>query len=218
MAFLLLSLLCVRAVLALTPLALKASSANLLMALPLLVANLRQELPVALDPQQHHPEAVDEIVPLVSLGFALPTLGQVAALWFIPFAGWYVDQPLQPSETARMSLTAIPAAVLSLKAVMRQELQTRGLSMDLLQLVYINGEWLYRFEKVLAPEGLVVLAVLLYTRVVGALRLNPLRPRCGGPCPFGAFPSGHLPQRPEAPGSAFRSRSPATGCAPPAHP
>ncbi|MCP9817425.1 cation:dicarboxylase symporter family transporter [Synechococcus sp. GreenBA-s] len=188
LAFLLLTLLCAGAVLALTPLtptalwrgvrgplALTASSANLLIALPLLVTNLRQELLPALDPQQCRPEAADELAPLVSLGFALPSLGQVAALWFIPFAGWYVDQPLQPAQTAQMLLTAIPAAVAGLKAVMRQELQARGLPLDLLQLVYLNGEWLYRFEKVLALEGLVVLAVLVYARAVGALRLRPLR-------------------------------------------
>lgn len=187
-AFLVLSLLCAGAVLALTPLsaavlwrvvrgplALTASSANLLIALPMLVANLRQELSAVLDPSRSHPEALDEIAPLVSLGFALPTLGQVAALWFIPFAGWYVDQPLKPADSAQMLFTAIPAAVSGLKAVMRQELQAHGLPLDLLQLVYINGEWLYRFEKVLALEGLVVLAVLVVARATGALRLRPLR-------------------------------------------
>ena len=188
LAFLVLTLLCVTAVLALTPLvpaalwravrgplALTASSANLLIALPLLVQNLRQELPPALDPQQRQPDALDEIAPLVSLGFALPSLGQVAALWFIPFAGWYVDQPLKPAAVAEMLVTAIPAAVSGLKAVIRQELQAHGLPVDLLQLVYINGEWLYRFEKVLALEGLVVLAALVYARAVGALTLQPLR-------------------------------------------
>lgn len=188
LAFLVLTFLCVTAVLALTPLvpaalwravrgplALTASSANLLIALPLLVQNLRQELPPALDPQQRQPDALDEIAPLVSLGFALPSLGQVAALWFIPFAGWYVDQPLKPAAVAEMLVTAIPAAVSGLKAVIRQELQAHGLPVDLLQLVYINGEWLYRFEKVLALEGLVVLAALVYARAVGALTLQPLR-------------------------------------------
>ena len=186
-AFAVLSLLCAGAVLALTPLsvavlwrvvrgplALTASSANLLIALPMLVTNLRQDLPGALDPTGSKPEAVDEIAPLVSLGFALPTLGQVASLWFIPFAGWYVDQPLKPADSAQMLLTAIPAAVSGMKAVMRQELQAHGLPMDLLQLVYINGEWLYRFEKVLALEGLVVLAVLVVARATRVLRLRPL--------------------------------------------
>ncbi len=187
-AFLLLTVLSAAAVLSLTPLAplalwravrgplvLTASSANLLIALPMLVQNLRQELPAGLDPESRQPDAVDEIAPLVSLGFALPTLGQVAALWFIPFAGWYVDQPLKTAATAEMLFTAIPAAVSGLKAVIRQELQTHGLPLDLLQLVYINGEWLYRFEKVLALEGLVVLAALVYARAVGALQLKPLR-------------------------------------------
>lgn len=186
-AFLVLSLVCAAAVLLLTPLppaqlwwvvkgplALTASSANLLIALPMLVENLRHGLPASLDPSGRQLQAVDEIAPLVSLGFALPTLGQVAALWFIPFAGWYVDQPLQTSATLRMLVSAIPAAVSGLKAVIRQELQAHGLPLDLLQLVYINGEWLYRFEKVLALEGLVVLATLVYASTVAALRPRPL--------------------------------------------
>jgi proton glutamate symport protein len=188
LGFVVLSLLCVGGVLALVPLApavlwrlvrgplaLTASSANLLIALPMLVENLRRECPAELDPRGRWPEATDELAPLVSLGFALPTLGQVAALWFIPFAGWYVDQPLSTAITARMLLTAIPASVSGLKAVIRQELQSRGLPLDLLQLIYVNGEWLYRFEKVLALEGLVVLAVLVYARAVGQLRPRPLR-------------------------------------------
>lgn len=183
-----LSLLCLGGLLALVPLPLSAlwrclraplvltvSSANLLIALPLLVQNLRRELPAALDPQLRQPQALEELAPLVSLGYALPTLGQVAALWFIPFAGWYVDQPMAPAQTARLLLTGIPASVAGLKAVIREELQARGLPLDLLQLVYLNGEWLYRFEKVLALEGLVVLAVLVYARAVGQCRLRPLR-------------------------------------------
>jgi ABC-type amino acid transport substrate-binding protein len=115
----------------------------------------------------------------VSLGYALPTLGQVASLLFIPFAGWYVDRSLEPSATARMLLSAIPASVSGIKAVMRQELLQLGLPIDLLQLVYINGEWLYRFEKVLSLEGLVVLAVLVYARAVGAWRFRPGRALAG---------------------------------------
>jgi Na+/H+-dicarboxylate symporter/ABC-type amino acid transport substrate-binding protein len=187
LGFLCLTLLCTATILALTPLSpsglwravrgplvLTASSANLLIALPMLVQNLRQELPSALVPKGGQSKAVDEIAPLVSLGYALPGLGQVAALWFIPFAGWYVDQPLKPAATGEMLLTAIPAAVSGLKAVIRQELQAHGLPLDLLQLVYINAEWLYRFEKVLTLEGLVVLAALVYARAMGAIRLKPL--------------------------------------------
>jgi hypothetical protein len=56
-----------------------------------------------------------------------------------------------------MLLWAIPASVSGIKAVVRQELLQLGLPIDLLQLLYINGEWLYGFEKVLSLEGLVLL-------------------------------------------------------------
>jgi hypothetical protein len=48
-----------------------------------------------LDPERSA-QSGDELAPLVSLGYALPTLGQVATLVFIPFAAWYVDQALEP--------------------------------------------------------------------------------------------------------------------------
>lgn len=151
------------------PLALTASSGQLLIALPMLVANLRQELPSVLDPDSLRTEAFDKIAPLVSLGFSLPTLGDVATLWFIPFAGWYVDRPLQASSIAQMLLTAIPASVSGLKSVVRQGLQSQGLPLDLLQLVVINGDWLYRFKDVLALEGLAVLALLVLAWETGSL-------------------------------------------------
>jgi proton glutamate symport protein len=151
------------------PLALTASSANLLIALPMLVTNLQEILPKATRANGGLATAMaEELAPLVSLGYSLPTLGQVASLIFVPFAAWYVDQPLEPASTFTMLLRAIPASVSGIKAVVRQELLQLGLPIDLLQLVYINGEWLYRFEKVLSLEGLVVLAVLVYALGVGA--------------------------------------------------
>jgi proton glutamate symport protein len=150
------------------PLALTASSANLLIALPMLVTNLQEILPKATRAEAGLAAAMgEELAPLVSLGYSLPTLGQVASLIFIPFAAWYVDQPLEPASTLSMLLRAIPASVSGIKAVVRQELLQLGLPIDLLQLIYINGEWLYRFEKVLSLEGLVVLAVLVYASGVG---------------------------------------------------
>lgn len=169
------------------PLAFTASSANLLVALPMLVSNLQQELPraqarVCGSGGAPNPPAIDlarELAPLVSLGFSLPTLGQVACLIFVPFAGWYVNQPLGPGRTAQMLATGIPTTVAGLKVVIRQELLRQGLPLNLLELVYLNAEWLYRFEKVLSLLGLVVLAVLVYYLSCGALRLRPLQLAAG---------------------------------------
>ncbi len=157
------------------PLALTASSSNLLIALPLLVESLRQEL--ALLPSQAGRSEVlaAELAPLVSLGYSLPTLGQVATLIFLPFAAWYVDRPMGTGAIGRMLLTGIPASVSGIKSVVRQELQRQELPLPLLKLVYLNGDWLYRFEKVLSLEGLVLLALLVSFGSVQALRLRPLR-------------------------------------------
>jgi proton glutamate symport protein len=164
------------------PLAFTASSGNLLVALPLLVSALQEELPrarAALDGAGASPTAADrervlELAPLVSLGYSLPGLGQVLSLLIVPFAGWYVNQPLGMGRTAAMLLTGIPTTVAGLKAVIRQELQRQGLPLTLLDLVVLNGEWLYRFEKVLNLLGLVVLAVLVYFLSGRALRWRPL--------------------------------------------
>ena len=162
------------------PLAFSASSGNLLVALPMLVANLQEELPKAQagecrEPTPEELSLARELAPMVSLGYALPTLGQVAFLIFIPFAGWYVNQPLGMGRTAEMLITGIPTAVAGVKAVIRQELLRQGLPINLLELVYLNADWIYRFEKVLSLLGLVVLAVLVYYLSSGGLQLRPQR-------------------------------------------
>lgn len=163
------------------PLVLTASSTNLLIALPMMLSNLQEQLPRAIERNTRQPlapealaEVEEQLAPLVSLAYSLPTLGQVASLLFIPFAAWYVDQALDPSQTLEMLMRAIPATASGIKVVMRQELLALGLPIDLLQIVYINAEWLYRFEKVLSLEGLVVLAVLVYAQAVGVLKPKPL--------------------------------------------
>jgi len=184
------------------PLALTASSANLLIALPLLIEGLNDELarlpptpgaaaprswaqpsaspdgPLAAAPPAAPPAPppvapsgappIDDLSPLISLGYALPTVGQVTLLLFIPFAAWSVDRAMSSLAIARMLLTAVPSSVAGVKAVVRQELLNQGLPLDLLQLVFVGGEWLYRLEKVLSLEGLVVLALLVHARGQGA--------------------------------------------------
>ena len=156
------------------PLAITASSANLLIALPMLNENLKQVLRTRLgdgDPERLQ-VAGEEVSALVPIGFALPTLGKVMTLIFIPFVAWYVDRPMDTGAILRMLATGIPTVVGGLKAAVRLELQRLGLPENLLQLVYLNGEWLYRMEKVLALEGLVFLALLVVCQSTGLLRLR----------------------------------------------
>ena len=157
------------------PLALTASSANLLIALPLLNESLQEEflrlLPEA-DPARQQ-RALEEISALMPVGFALPNLGQVVGLLFLPFAAWFVDRPLPLPATLGMLATGIPAVTGGLKSAVRQELQQLGLPANLIGLVQINGEWLYRQEKVLSLLGLALLVILVVSASLGALRFRP---------------------------------------------
>jgi Na+/H+-dicarboxylate symporter/ABC-type amino acid transport substrate-binding protein len=156
------------------PLALTASSGNLMIALPMLNDSLQRALAPLLPPEAEGRRAMvfEEIAALLPVGFALPTLGQVVSLMFIPFCGWLVDRPLRLEEVARMLLTGIPTVAGGLKAAVRQELLAASLPIDLLSLIDLNGSWLYREEKVLSLLGLVVLVLLVVCRSLGLLRLR----------------------------------------------
>ena len=151
------------------PLAITASSSNLLIALPLLSKNLQLLLQ-----KSDSSEPCEELTAVISVGFALPMLGQVASLLFLPFAAWYVNQPIGAAAIANMLATGIPSLAGGLKSAFRIELLQLGLPLDLMNLVYVNSEWLYRFEKVLSLEGLVVLAILVVGRSHGLLHFRPL--------------------------------------------
>ncbi len=156
------------------PLALTASSGNLMIALPMLNDSLQRALTPLLPPEAEERRAMafEEIAALLPVGFALPTLGQVVSLMIIPFCGWLVDRPLRLEEVARMLLTGIPTVAGGLKAAVRQELLAASLPIDLLSLIDLNGSWLYREEKVLSLLGLVVLVLLVVCRSLGLLRLR----------------------------------------------
>ena len=156
------------------PLALTASSGNLMIALPMLNDSLQRELIPLLPPDAEADRATvfEEIAALLPVGFALPTLGQVVSLVFIPFSGWLVDQPLSGDGMVRMLLTGVPTVAGGLKAAVRQELLAASLPSDLLALVDLNGSWLYRQEKVLSLLGLVLLVLLVVCRSLGLLRVR----------------------------------------------
>ena len=156
------------------PLALSASSGNLMIALPMLNDSLQRALEPLLPPQADARRAMafEEIAALLPVGFALPTLGQVVSLVFVPFCGWLVDRPLSFEEIVTMLLTGIPTVAGGLKAAVRQELLAASLPSDLLSLVDLNGSWLYREEKVLSLLGLVLLVLLVVCRSLDLLRLR----------------------------------------------
>lgn len=125
------------------PLGLVLGSANLMVALPLLLDNLRR----CLDRQgwaspERRRQAEEEMTAAVALGFALPGLGQVMALVCVPFLAWMRDQPLGLPEQLRLLAIGLPSVTGGLKVAVREGLRLEGLPIDLLTILEFTGSWL----------------------------------------------------------------------------
>ncbi len=163
------------------PLVICLTTANLMIALPLLQAGLREVLARRLGsergpgggrdggPAEAAPgdDAIDALVPV---GFALPNLGQVVSLVFVPFAAWLVDRPMEPPGILSMLATGIPTATGGIRVAIGRELVKAGLPLDLLGLVDVNGNWIYRVEKTLSLLGIALVVAFAVCGVAGRLR------------------------------------------------
>jgi Na+/H+-dicarboxylate symporter/ABC-type amino acid transport substrate-binding protein len=159
------------------PLILTASTANLIIALPTLVASLQDVLTKKFSDKD--PGVVEscreQIGAAVPVGFALPTLGQVYMLMMVPFMGWYVSRPFDMVQELRMLATGIPGALGGIRSVIRQELAAASLPENLINVLFLNTEWVYRTEKTVSLIGLVVLALIIAAATTKTLRLRPRR-------------------------------------------
>jgi Na+/H+-dicarboxylate symporter/ABC-type amino acid transport substrate-binding protein len=159
------------------PLGLAFGSGSVTVALPLLLANMRQHL----DQQEwgaaeQLQRAEEEMTATVTLAYALPGLGKVMALVCVPFLGWYVDQPMALPAVLRFLAIGLPSSMGGLRASVREGLRQQGLPLDLLQVIDLVGLWITRFDKSLTLLGLFTLAVMVSTafRAKLRLRLSPL--------------------------------------------
>jgi Na+/H+-dicarboxylate symporter/ABC-type amino acid transport substrate-binding protein len=157
------------------PLGLVLGSASLVVALPLLLENLRRVLGRhawgSADDRLHADEAMTAVV---AIGLALPGLGQVMGLVCLPFLAWMRDHPLPLIDQLKLLAIGIPSAAGGLKTALREGLRLEGLPLDLLTIIDISGTWIYRFEKGLTLVGLIVLALVVYCGALGRLRFRPL--------------------------------------------
>lgn len=157
------------------PMGLVLGSANLLVALPLLLENLRRELgQAAWGTAEQRLHADEAMTAVVALGFALPGLGQVMALVCVPFLAWVRDHPLPLGDQLQLLAIGLPSVAGGLKVAVREGLRLEGLPIDLLTLIDISGTWIYRFEKLLTLLGLFALALVVYAGALGRVCFRPL--------------------------------------------
>lgn len=160
-----------------TPLILTASTSNLIISLPTLVGSLQEVLSEKFKDRNEDilTTANEQIGAAVPVGFALPTLGQVYMLMMVPFMGWYADRSFSIIQKLHMLATGIPGSIGGIRSVVRQELAAASLPENLLNIFFLNTEWIYRTEKTLSLIGLIVLVICIVGTTTGTLRLNSKR-------------------------------------------
>lgn len=159
------------------PLILTASTSNLIISLPTLVASLQDVLTEKFKDRNTDIISTthEQIGAAVPVGFALPTLGQVYMLMMVPFMGWYADRSFTIMQKLHMLATGIPGSIGGIRSVVRQELAAASLPENLLNIFFLNTEWIYRTEKTLSLIGLIVLVICIVGVTTGTLRLNKRR-------------------------------------------
>lgn len=157
------------------PLVLVASSGNLLIALPLLSTAIEELLAerwgLASDVEERA-ELAEQVGATVPVAYVLPTFGQAYMLVMLPFMAWYVDRPFAPKDIASTFATSMPALVGGLRAAVRDGLKRAALEEDLISVVVVHADWIYRLEKTLSLLGIVVLAIAVAGHARGRLRLR----------------------------------------------
>jgi len=158
------------------PLALVASSANIVVALPMVTSAIEEALVERcnVEDERDRERIAEQVGATVPAAFALPSLGQVYALVLVPLFGWYIDRPVTTHDTLGMLATGIPGTSGGLRSVVRQELAHLGLPEDLIGLTFVNADWIFRLEKTLSLLGLVAVTLLVASHAIGRVRLRPV--------------------------------------------
>lgn len=157
------------------PFVLAASSGNLLITLPMLATAIEELLAerwgLANDVDERA-ELSEQVGATVPVAYVLPTFGQAYLMLVMPFMAWYVDRPFRVRDTIAMFGTAVPALVGGLRAAVREGLKGAALEEDLIGIVVMHADWMYRLEKALSLLGIVVISVAIAGHSRGKLRLR----------------------------------------------
>jgi Na+/H+-dicarboxylate symporter/ABC-type amino acid transport substrate-binding protein len=160
------------------PFVLAASSGNLLITLPMLSTAIEELLAerwgIANDVDDRE-ELSEQVGATVPVAYVLPTFGQAYMMLVLPFMAWYVDRPLRVRDTIAMFGTAVPALVGGLRAAVREGLKGAALEEDLIGIVVMHADWMYRLEKAISFLGIVVVSVAIAGHARGKLRFRAPR-------------------------------------------
>ena len=144
------------------PMAVTFSSGSLFIALPMIVESLRTLLKSGSHSDSEHIESLTEqIGTSISIGYALPSIGQVFMISIVPYMAWFIDRPMDLLSRLKMLVTAIPTVTGGITIAIRKEVVAAELPPDVMDVLSVNYEWITRLEKSLSAIELLALALII---------------------------------------------------------
>ena len=160
-----------------SPLLIAFATANLVIALPLIIARSREllsSLDESLTPES--PEIASPPQVLVPASYVFPDMGRLISLSFIPFAAWFGGSSLPFSQYPGFLLAGLASFFGDGLTAMRFLLNLMGIPADMVQIyITLDQVSVARFGTLLAGMNAVILALLGTCAINGWVRFP--RPR-----------------------------------------
>ncbi len=150
------------------PVVLAVTAGNVLLALPLVIENLRRLAGEKGDGKADAEDfsIIEALVPICLLLFST---GRMIVMSFLPFAAWYHDTPMRMVEILQMLPRVLLSSAAGTQAVLIHELPALGLPKALLGLYLMNAQWIVRLSDPVSLCSLVVVSLVVLASLRGGL-------------------------------------------------
>ncbi|MDJ0900223.1 MAG: cation:dicarboxylase symporter family transporter [Xenococcus sp. MO_188.B8] len=152
-----------------TALVLAFSTGKTLVVLPLIIENVKG-LFKKLNIQSEEAITTTEVV--VPLAYPFPNLGKMLAMLFVPFAAWFLGQPMGVTDYAFYITGGFPSFFGNVTVAMPFALDLMKLPADMFQLFLVTGIYAGPLSDGLAAMHLMALTLLVASASSGTLRLR----------------------------------------------
>lgn len=143
---------------------------SLFIVLPLLIRGAGElSARRGLDDEQASP-AIDVVIPI---GFALPHLGKLLSLLFIPFAAWFSGRPMTLGEFPAFLLAGLSSFFAKATIAIPFLLDLQRLPADLFRLFLLAGLLVARFGSSVAAMNLFCFALMSASAMAGRIAPRP---------------------------------------------
>lgn len=150
------------------------ATGKLIIVLPLLV-EATEELFARYRESSHDPDVVPAVDVLYPLAYPFPHLGKLVSILFIPFAAWFLGQPLAWDEYPRLLSAGLVSHFGGPILATPFLLELMRLPHDMFQLFLLTGVYCGRLSDALGVIHLVAFTILTTCLFTGQLRIEGRR-------------------------------------------